>query len=469
MKDSDGNFIYEENSYEYELDENGNKVQATDEDGNLLFETDSEGNKVPVYKYASAYNETTGRYEKIPIIAQKDPEDIAWQLNADGSGWLANHNISWESDGDITLSDKVTIKWGQVDGGQGAVDAAKNEAINTAGNNTDSKVNSAKTDLEGKINSAKTELNNTISTLNTTFGSQLNTVKQEVLTDAQDKVNDAIDEASTNLNKVKTALEQKIAKGESDITTLTSELDSLSEEIDALDALNTSIQSRLDGHDSVLSEENLKDIASAALIEGTTITGDSISSENVMATKIVGLVADFGTVKAANIQGDTISGKTIQSTTIRNNTDINNGKPAWKINNSGKITIIDENGNKSEIGGDDIIKIFDTNNEEYLTLNNLGLNFGENTSYRGDRIHMTNGSSNNVIISPRNGSVNIKIGMCEITVNTSKIDLTAGDYTIALSNNGIEFYGLEPGYLYVDENCQLTTKTSTIKPSYPLA
>ena len=447
LKNEDGTPVYEEDSYELEVDENGNPVQAIDKDGNLLFETDSEGNKVPVYKYASAYNETTGKYEKIPKIAQKDPKDIAWQLNSDGSGWLANHNISWEQNGDITLSDKVTIKWEQVDGGQDVVDNAKNEAINTA---------------ESKIVNAKTELNNTINSLNTAFGSQLDETKQEILEDAQNKVNDVINKASSDLNTLQSQLEQKIASSNSSISALTSELNNLSDEINTLESVNTSIQNRLDGHDSVLSEENLKDIASAALIEGTTITGDSISTEDVMATNIVGLVAKFGTVSAANIQGDTISGKTIQSNTIRNNTEINSGQPAWKINNNGQITIIDASGIKSEIGGSDIIKIFDTKNEEYLTLNDLGLNFGENTLYRGDRIYMTNGleDENTVLISPHNNEALIKLGDCCVNVSgiSNSIDLTVGDYSIALSNTGIKFYGLEPGYLYIDENCQLTTK-----------
>ena len=484
MIDSDGNFIYEENSYECELDENGKPIQATDKDGNPLFETDSEGNKVPVYKYASAYNETTGKYEKIPKIAQKDPKDIAWQLNSDGSGWLANHNISWKQNGDITLSDKVTIKWGQVDGGQDAVDAAK------------------------------TELNTAINNLNTNFGTQFNTTKQGLLVDAQSKVDEALTTASTNLNTVKTALEQKIGNSESSITTLTSELDNLSGEIDALEIVNTSIQSRLDEHDSVLSEENLKDIASAALIEGTTITGDSISAENAIATNIVGLVAKFGTIKSANIEGDNIKGKTIESSNIVKNTDYgNNGKPVWKIDNTGKITIIDELGNKTEYGGEKAIVFYgwDHDNEKEIVsaeLDNSGLTYGKISvddnayyyHYGSDRISLC-ANENSVVISPQHSNAIFNIGdynmMCDRNTGISLSHNTNGgiqikedcvlidtQYTnnmpiiikansnkyITIKNDGnIQFTGFDAGYLYVGSDGILTTKTSTINPSLPLA
>lgn len=56
-----------------------------------------------------------------------------WQLYKDGSGYVADGQISWEGDA-VTLGDKVTLKWANVDGGKDYVDGqnnAVNERINT--------------------------------------------------------------------------------------------------------------------------------------------------------------------------------------------------------------------------------------------------------------------------------------------------------------------------------------------------
>lgn len=459
-----------------ELDEliNCANIEETyvDEDGNLNSEKILAKNITAlVARFGTVKAESlTGDFieGKTVVSLEKSPysEKPMWGLYPDGSGHLAGGNIEWNNTGDVVLGPDVKISWDNVTGKDDFLnnvienydDTIKDYISNYINDEASEALSSALAEVEILRDEAELAVKN----LNTTFGTQLETTRQELLADAESKVATALETSLSNLNTIKTELEQKIANGESSISNITNEIDNLSDEINALDAVNNSIQSRLDRHDSVLNESNLKDIASAALIEGTNITGDSISTENVMATNIVGLVAKFGTVKAANIQGDTISGKTIQSTTNRNDTDINNGEPAWKINNNGQITIINVSGIKSEIGGDDIIKIFNTDNEEYLTLNNLGLNFGENTLYRGDRIYMTDGleDGNTVVISPKNGSTTIHIGDCDISVSgiNNRINLSVGDYTIALSKNGIEFYGLEPGYLYVDENCQLTTK-----------
>ena len=39
-----------------------------------------------------------------------------WKISSDGSGYLAKNNISWTADGAVTLSDNVSIKWGNVTG-----------------------------------------------------------------------------------------------------------------------------------------------------------------------------------------------------------------------------------------------------------------------------------------------------------------------------------------------------------------
>lgn len=56
-----------------------------------------------------------------------------WQLYKDGSGYVADGQISWQG-GNVTLGDKVTLKWDNVDGGKDYVDGQNNvvnERINT--------------------------------------------------------------------------------------------------------------------------------------------------------------------------------------------------------------------------------------------------------------------------------------------------------------------------------------------------
>ena len=49
----------------------------------------------------------------------------AWTLYNDGSGHLAKGNINWDADGKVNLSDKVSLNWNQITGGQDAVDAVQ--------------------------------------------------------------------------------------------------------------------------------------------------------------------------------------------------------------------------------------------------------------------------------------------------------------------------------------------------------
>lgn len=283
----------------------------------------------------------------------------------------------------------------------------------------------------------------------------------------QEKLNEKIEEAKNNLTE---RYEEKLANFESKINNATKEeLSILINKIEILksdfEQCNTAldkIKEDISDSSSIFNAAELDELINCANIEETYVDEDgNLNSEKILAKNITALIARFGTVKAANIQGDTISGKTIQSTTIRNNTDSNSGQPAWKINNNGQITIIDTNGYKSEIGGDDIIKIFD-DDKVNLTLNKLGLKFGTQTLYSGDRIYMTDGleDENTVLISAHHNDALIRLRDCSVSVSgiSNRINLTVGDYSIALSNTGIEFYGLEPGYLYVNSDGILTTK-----------
>jgi hypothetical protein len=101
-KDSEGNIIYKEGEYEYALDAQGNKIQATDEHNTPL--VDAQGN--PVYVYAADKNGN-----KIPVPDTLSEEETAWILRADGTGHLANGNISWDEDGNVEFGEKVKLTW----------------------------------------------------------------------------------------------------------------------------------------------------------------------------------------------------------------------------------------------------------------------------------------------------------------------------------------------------------------------
>ena len=98
-RDSEGNIIYREGEYEYALDAQGNKIQATDEHNTPL--VDAQGN--PVYVYAA---DKDGN--KIPVPYTLSEEETAWILRADGTGHLANGNISWDGNGDLNVKGKIT-------------------------------------------------------------------------------------------------------------------------------------------------------------------------------------------------------------------------------------------------------------------------------------------------------------------------------------------------------------------------
>lgn len=59
--------------------------------------------------------------------------DRRWQIGNEGEGWLANKQISWNANGDVTLGDKVTISYNNISGLQeeigDLIDKAQNEGL----------------------------------------------------------------------------------------------------------------------------------------------------------------------------------------------------------------------------------------------------------------------------------------------------------------------------------------------------
>lgn len=60
----------------------------------------------------SADNITAGIISACTI--QSDTDNPTWKLNSDGSGYLANRNISWKTDGSLTMSGEITASSGKI-------------------------------------------------------------------------------------------------------------------------------------------------------------------------------------------------------------------------------------------------------------------------------------------------------------------------------------------------------------------
>lgn len=125
------------------------------------------------------------------------------------------------------------------------------------------------------------------------------------------------------------------------------ELDALiantNDKFDALDALSKEFEilsgQYKDIKNSVFTEGQLNELIKAAMIEGVTITNDTIAAENVYASKLVAFIANFGKISAANIEAGDITGHTIASGEVIPGTEI----PRWKIGNSGEGWLANEN------------------------------------------------------------------------------------------------------------------------------
>ena len=105
---------------------------------------------------------------------------------------------------------------------------------------------------------------------------------------------------------------------------------------DALDALNKELEI-LSGEyeglkNSVFTEGQINELINAAMIDGVTITDDSVLAENIYASKLVAFIANFGKISASRIEGGEITGHTIASS------EFIPGTPdrRWQIGNEGK-------------------------------------------------------------------------------------------------------------------------------------
>jgi hypothetical protein len=263
------------------------------------------GHKVilPSYLTWYQYNKDAANQEEAFTQVNMNSSGVdggpSWQIYKDGSGHLAAGNISWSSEGNVTLGDGVSIKWKQVSDG----DSVLNEELKNL-----------KDELLDKINTS-------------TEG-----ITQQDLDNFERLINAQYE------NKLRELYERLHAEGDENKDSLRAEIDKIENDLDnankAVAVLQESLKGLQGGTDedgnpgSVLNPQDVRDIMAAALIDETFWTDDMIGSETVMGKNIIGLVGKFGWVKASSISGDLINGKTVQSA---NKTILKNGTKYYEF------------------------------------------------------------------------------------------------------------------------------------------
>ena len=263
----------------------------------------------------SDINGSTTNYKNFdgnPLTGPHKP--AVWFNFVTGAGSVARGNITWDHTGSVTFGPKARINW------------------NT---NIDNKPDIPDvSELESQMSDYETSL----SGLNTTLDSLSGNVTQQGkdIEAAKTSITTAQTSLTTRINEVNTALTKAIADGDAALTTqLTAQAQTLQSQAQTLQTLNTTLNN-IGQEGSVLSPAKIAELALTAA-KGTSIDENAVKSGLIM-----GLVGEFGSVKAANISGDTIEGKTIKSTGDKwfigkdGDGKLANGNITWNAN--GKVT-----------------------------------------------------------------------------------------------------------------------------------
>lgn len=276
-------------------------------------------------------------------------EDPVWTIRDGGDGWLAKKNISWDANGNVTFGEDVKISFDSVTGAdeklqdlmsnydsrlqtyvedyvknssvaavdrqmlQDALDAAKTDVDTamsdletTLSNSIDSKVTNATAALSNTIGKVETYLGAGYALEGATLQAQLNNVTEAAKQAAQEG-NTEIAEGLKNLQK---DLEDEIKRMTEKYNSTKNTLDSLSSDVQSLKT-------------SGLSSADIAKLIGTSMITSTDVAGDYVMTPELLAQKIVALVATFGTVNASRIVGTDIQGYTISSPHAKKDEDGN--------------------------------------------------------------------------------------------------------------------------------------------------
>lgn len=275
----------------------------------------------------------------------------AWQLRNRGDGYLAKGNISWDENGEVTLSNNVKLKWNQIDDASDAVSTAINASNATLKTELETNIETAKNELntaittnEQAVQALTNSINSTKSELESKYDNQIATINNDIvnannaLAQAQSELLTAIQNgdaaAIQNANDKVNALQETVDGLSETADNLTSKYN---EQKNALDTLKNIVEDLQISNGAGLTENQVNELISTAFIDGTYIQSDSIESPNVFTTNLMALVAKFGTVKASNVTSGILQGSTVQS-----NVSINGNysgdvveDPTWRITNDG--------------------------------------------------------------------------------------------------------------------------------------
>lgn len=266
-------------------------------------------------------------------------EDPVWTIREAGDGWLAQKNISWDINGNVTFGEGVKIGFDSVTGAeaklqdlmsnydsklqtyvedyvknssvaavdrqmlQDAVDAAKAD-VNIAMTNLETTLSNS---IDGKVTNATTALSNTIDKVETYLGADYaleGATLQAQLNNVTEAAKQAAQEGNADLVKGLENLQKDL---EDEITRMTEKYNSTKNTLDSLSADVQSLKT------SGLSSADIAKLIGTSMITSTDVAGDYVMTPELLAQKIVALVATFGTVNASRIVGTDIQGYTISS------------------------------------------------------------------------------------------------------------------------------------------------------------
>lgn len=238
----------------------------------------------------------TGGDIKGLTIKSNDNDNPAWMLDKDGSGLLANGNILWDTNGDVTFGDNVTLSWGNVTG-KDSIENDVNQAKQDAAD--------AKEALNGKADK-----------------SEIPDVSGFITSDVIDEINNRIDNINVEIdaNDVVAALQNSDSEVLSDIVNGKVKINGTSitdGSIAAEKIAANSITANQIAAGAITANEIASDYVYAGAIDATQITSSKITAEQIDATNLK--------VTSANIDGKIAAAK-LELTDYATKSEVNNLK-----------------------------------------------------------------------------------------------------------------------------------------------
>ena len=287
--------------------------------------------------------------------------DPVWTINNSGSGYLANKNISWDKNGNVTFGNNVKLKWGNVEGG----DTAISSAVSNVSQSISNRLNEVESKLENyQSGSGSTNVESVTAMLNAwSDDKKLNPTELNALLDDCNKIDKEYLSLKSDIDSLNTDLENwaknvETGKTPSDLGT------SNKTSAEVIRSFKIDITELTDKRNAVINIKyyytslsldpnnyNCIEISNTYPLSGISdyyktqneyILKYQRSSTEYLSGARFGSKATYigstgiysGTISGDNIVGEKISGLTVQSGT---DGTLNGGGtgPCWKLNNDG--------------------------------------------------------------------------------------------------------------------------------------